>query len=1290
MAYNNKESIVLVVDSDENTLQEVLTSDLINFNSGISVSGDLNVYTPSGTNYNLKINDIPIIQVTPSGDTIFNNNVILNVSTPISGNSAVNKDYVDSLHLQSISGVVLTSTDQTVSGVKFFTDKIGIGGGYLTGNNLLQVNAAGNIPTSIAGVTSILELDSEDPNKSDLQYRLSSNMAGAPALILSRSRGTLSTPTAVTSGDWNGAVICMSYNGTTWGNAAEIDFYNEGASGTPGRIDLKTTPIGSTSSTTRVSIKSDGTTQFLGPVLLDRDPTLSGQSATKYYVDLLHLQSMSGVVLTSTDQTISGVKTFADNTLISGSLTSGNILTLYGNDDTDLGNGLVIDGPTTSDKKIEFCDNGSASWENYIYKDEQAEFLYWYNYESDTDIVVLSENGRVGINKSSNLLDYHNYYSAEGGIKSITVASGGTNYLVGNVLTIVRSTDSFIPALLTVTATGVSGSVTAVSITNPGEMLFIDSNRTVSGGNGTGAQFNITDTFNSQMDASGTYTEEYKLFFKVTISQLGSPDKFSYTTSLDALTWGTEHGGDTNVSITGTHLLSHGVYVSFATTTGNTLNAYYIITGYGQLPESNLQVSPQSFNEVLTTSDYSVSGAIYQDITYRASSQGIGESILTDFIAFNSGSSTSALYVGKQSDFSSIFFHIEHSGNPAGTAILEYWNGTAWSSVSSKATRYVDGTKVGSDSFQRHSGVISWSKLSLNDWVPTYPPNHIEDGYNLYWIRIRLPNVLTTSYVARAINPSNNRIFSIFNNHLSIYPIMFTDSIGHSYFGDSQNMEDSSGSLLHIEGSLGQKLTYVTTNTTLGADAGVTLCNNLIGTTISITLPDATQCRGRLYYIKNINAGKATILPVLSQHINGAASLSLDTMGLSYELVSDGSGWVTSLEARTPRTNYVLVNVVSDFPIPVNNVITLTPGYTYELNDNIQMGDTRIVLSSGNIIFSSNRNVHGLTYTGTSNLLTYTGIEDITLQDFNLDCTASGSQGLYINGIAHISGSLISLENLNIGNRTACYAVATIENVQQLNIKDCRIHNTYSGINISDSAFINIQDSEWGPTYDGCKHINMVSGSSYINIDINHNKFSLYNNQIALNIPQVSPLGGASIVNNIFSPFPAQTGYSALSGGLTHSNVYWSIKSNFGLRDHRILGLVKFASNASATTCSNINNYYKAAGTNATAYASERMNASTNNRITNLGIVTRNYNIYCDGAISCGSGSQTARIAIYKNGNTLVAETEVRIRDASQSVGFSLNDTIDLATNEYLEVFVRNTSATNNLTVEFMQFKVEE
>lgn len=103
----------------------------------------------------------------------------------------------------------------------------------------------------------------------------------------------------------------------------------------------------------------------------------------------------------------------------------------------------------------------------------------------------------------------------------------------------------------------------------------------------------------------------------------------------------------------------------------------------------------------------------------------------------------------------------------------------------------------------------------------------------------------------------------------------------------------SPNSSLHVNGALSYGVRSVTANTALTISDEVLLFKGTSSATV--TLPDATQCTGRIYWIKN--ASSTLPVPVLtiqtigSQMIDGVSSTSIDEPYEAIRLVSDGSSW---------------------------------------------------------------------------------------------------------------------------------------------------------------------------------------------------------------------------------------------------------------------------------------------------------------------------------------------------------------------------------------------------------------
>ena len=106
----------------------------------------------------------------------------------------------------------------------------------------------------------------------------------------------------------------------------------------------------------------------------------------------------------------------------------------------------------------------------------------------------------------------------------------------------------------------------------------------------------------------------------------------------------------------------------------------------------------------------------------------------------------------------------------------------------------------------------------------------------------------------------------------------------------------SPNSTLDVRGSMATKYTAFSANTTAGTSDNMLVFTGTSAATL--TLPDATACQGRIYWIKNTssNASTLTIATTSSQTIDGLVSWSLTQTNKSMRVVSNGTNWLVTAE----------------------------------------------------------------------------------------------------------------------------------------------------------------------------------------------------------------------------------------------------------------------------------------------------------------------------------------------------------------------------------------------------------
>jgi hypothetical protein len=117
-----------------------------------------------------------------------------------------------------------------------------------------------------------------------------------------------------------------------------------------------------------------------------------------------------------------------------------------------------------------------------------------------------------------------------------------------------------------------------------------------------------------------------------------------------------------------------------------------------------------------------------------------------------------------------------------------------------------------------------------------------------------------------------------------------TDYISIQNDGDVGIGTSTPASTLDINGSIGYKVTTITSATTLDNTHNIVLCNTGAYT---VTLPAAAFNTGRIYYIKNIDTDGDyfTIDGNSTETIDGDETFELLAYNHAVRIVSDGSGW---------------------------------------------------------------------------------------------------------------------------------------------------------------------------------------------------------------------------------------------------------------------------------------------------------------------------------------------------------------------------------------------------------------
>ena len=426
-------------------------------------------------------------------------------------------------------------------------------------------------------------------------------------------------------------------------------------------------------------------------------------------------------------------------------------------------------------------------------------------------------------------------------------------------------------------------------------------------------------------------------------------------------------------------------------------------------------------------------------------------------------------------------------------------------------------------------------------------------------------------------------------------------------------------------------------------------------------------------------AGTPTI-PTSPDHRDGSwistdiyeGEFYLDTA--NNQVYTNINGVVTSLNPTSSLAgnNFVFVFSKNDFPAAVSNVITLDNEVTYFITTTIDLTGHRLVGGTNNALIGGSSESCILKSTGLSSgtaLITST----YSLPIRNI--TITHGTALDLDG----DGTTTALDWFGV-NFTNCATVGTIKD--------------YTNFIMGDSAFLNSQ----GLTFDG----------SIGTIGMNNCLFDCSTSGTALILPNTLTVTRRfRIIYSSFVVLSGETGISVdagatigdekyildtvnFSGGGTYTSgvTYTDNKALFvncvGLTNTSTKGLMYMLNNTTNTSIgiSNVNTWVKAAGT--TTAGTNSKFTHTTNRLTYNGAFTNSFLVTVNATVRSGSSNQSISIGVAKNG-TIIDESEGIIRTGTSNVemGGSTQAVLEMTTNDYVELFVRNTNSPDVRVTDF-------
>jgi hypothetical protein len=367
----------------------------------------------------------------------------------------------------------------------------------------------------------------------------------------------------------------------------------------------------------------------------------------------------------------------------------------------------------------------------------------------------------------------------------------------------------------------------------------------------------------------------------------------------------------------------------------------------------------------------------------------------------------------------------------------------------------------------------------------------------------------------------------------------------------------------------------------------------------------------------------------------------------------------------------VIIESKAGLPTPVAGAITLANNVEYRFTNVVDLTGDRIVCGTNNVISGSSFASSGITSTGlagASNLITATS--SLAIRNIAFPLTT----GNWISANDGATGNL-EIEGVAVTN------VATLGTIQN-----------YGNVVINKSIFQNSA----GLTFDGTLGAVVIetslldgrAGATTITVPataVIGRRFRVFGTSFT------NAVGETAINFNAAATVPDESyildnanfsgGSLTFLAGLDYTSNKASFFRNFGIRNSNAIAAYSMTGNATATVIAVASTFVKVAGTTVAGALNQKFTTAVSNQAVYTGAFTADFRIAVNASMTSGN-NQTLRMRVAKNGVTL-SDSNVLFQTtgSGEASAIPTQALVTLVPTDYLEVFVTNDTAANNITV---------
>lgn len=413
----------------------------------------------------------------------------------------------------------------------------------------------------------------------------------------------------------------------------------------------------------------------------------------------------------------------------------------------------------------------------------------------------------------------------------------------------------------------------------------------------------------------------------------------------------------------------------------------------------------------------------------------------------------------------------------------------------------------------------------------------------------------------------------------------------------------------------------------------------------------------------------------------------------------------------------------SDFPAPVGGEIDLVANTTYLIRGSVSITNLISITADNIAILGSDREKDGLSYTGSSGAGDFITIQDVNCEIANLKLSSTNNTG---------GDVVLRATNFNYGAyNDGRNKVLTITNCQFRNVYDVSFIEGFDLVDISNTLFWYSQASSIGCQFknisklqiSSCEFVRWFQESS-IPTPANYATVPMIeflangagNGNGAVNIngciihPQQTQ-DGIKIDTSSTTAFGTISSSAFVSTGLTTGKVFlpevpilllpdysqtatynYDVFANQGILNSTSGCVMTLTGNTTVTALGGAdpNPNVVNTGGGAVVQAAVRYTVDASGRCTYNGTKSKYVSIHASLSYTKqGAGTDDYTFYLYKNG-TLLAGSGLALVDVAATSSLALNYGTLMNQNDYIEIYVENTSSTDDMLVTDWQVVIRE